>query len=215
MQPRKGARRAVEVICIFFGHHEALRFLLSRGADVHATDEYGSTPMHYACANQNAQALEMLRQAGASAVMSNVLGHTPRVLAAGVACHRHAGCMKGWRRGRFQACLPGDHTPDADESDSRGPVDDLCSCRVAGALDGLALVDPLWQCLCGHCLGAHPAGRGSQRSAVLPNLQRPREGWIGACRTKVPWAYSSGSCLPSVTCTRYMVNMNMKVFSQS
>ena len=79
------------MICIFFGHHEALRLLLSQGADVHATDAYGSTAMHYACANQNAPAVELLRQAGASAAMSNALGHTPRVLAAGAAWSKRKG----------------------------------------------------------------------------------------------------------------------------
>lgn len=38
---------------VFLRHHDALKLLLANGADVHATDDMGSTALHYACVNHN------------------------------------------------------------------------------------------------------------------------------------------------------------------
>eukprot|EP00435_Cladocopium_sp_Y103_P065714 s980_g27.t1 len=70
-------------MCIYLKHHEALKFLLSNGADVHCTDHIGSTAMHYACVNQNAEAIDILISFGASATTMNSLSHSPRLLSGG------------------------------------------------------------------------------------------------------------------------------------
>lgn len=71
------------VMCIYLKHHEALKFLLSNGADVHCTDNMGSTAMHYACVNQNAEAIDILISFGASATTLNSFSHSPRILSGG------------------------------------------------------------------------------------------------------------------------------------
>ncbi|CAK9069948.1 unnamed protein product [Durusdinium trenchii] len=71
------------VICVFLRHHDALKLLLANGADVHATDDMGSTALHYACVNHNFEAFQILTAAGGQVTTMNQLGHSPRLLAGG------------------------------------------------------------------------------------------------------------------------------------
>ena len=70
-------------MCVFLRNHEALRLLLEHKADVHALDGFGATAMHYACVNHNVEAVQILRNAGASISIKNKLSHSPCMLAGG------------------------------------------------------------------------------------------------------------------------------------
>ncbi len=44
-----------------------MQFLISSGANVHATDQLGRTPLHYAAAHDHVKAVEILLNANADA----------------------------------------------------------------------------------------------------------------------------------------------------
>nr|WP_246168485.1 ankyrin repeat domain-containing protein [Wolbachia endosymbiont of Ctenocephalides felis wCfeT] len=48
------------------GGEEVVKCLLEGGADIHATDKYGSTPLHFAAEEDNEEAVELLLKAGAN-----------------------------------------------------------------------------------------------------------------------------------------------------
>lgn len=63
------------------GDVEAVRQLLSAGADVNAKYEDGHTPLHAACANDHPDTVRLLLEKGADMNVENRFGHTPLHLA--------------------------------------------------------------------------------------------------------------------------------------
>lgn len=63
------------------GRSNAVKMLISRGADVNAQDDHGYTPLHYACRNDNPTVAEILIENGARCDLKNRNGQTPRDLA--------------------------------------------------------------------------------------------------------------------------------------
>lgn len=62
----------------FCGHLKLLRYLHSLGADVLAADEYGDTPLHWACiSGQNKVIRWLLDEAGADGTQADTYGRTP------------------------------------------------------------------------------------------------------------------------------------------
>jgi ankyrin repeat protein len=50
-----------------YGSINSMQFLISSGANVHATDQLGRTPLHYAAAHDHVKAVEILLNANADA----------------------------------------------------------------------------------------------------------------------------------------------------
>ena len=82
------ADTSLAMICVYLSHHQALKFLLLNGADVHHKDTFGSTATHYACLNQNPEAVDLLSSFGGNPATMNALGYSPRLFSggAGVGC---------------------------------------------------------------------------------------------------------------------------------
>src|SRR5690242_3264635 len=59
------------------GDHSALRSLLEKKVDVNAAEPDGSTPLHWAVYQSDAEAVDLLLRAGARPNAANDLGATP------------------------------------------------------------------------------------------------------------------------------------------
>ena len=60
------------------GDIEYVKLLLENGADLNCKDANGSTPLHIAVKKRNQQVAELLIQRGASMIVKNNFGLTPR-----------------------------------------------------------------------------------------------------------------------------------------
>jgi ankyrin repeat protein len=56
---------------------EIVQYLISQGADVNARDEFGATPLHYACGNSRDDVFECLVSQGADVNAKDKYGNTP------------------------------------------------------------------------------------------------------------------------------------------
>ncbi|KAI3376318.1 hypothetical protein L3Q82_016800, partial [Scortum barcoo] len=80
---RKGHRPIHVVVCPQSSPHtfSCLRYLLEHGADVNATTDSGTTPLHLAASEGFLDCAEILVQAGADVLARDNTGHTPLDLA--------------------------------------------------------------------------------------------------------------------------------------
>jgi ankyrin repeat protein len=62
---------------IFGGNYDAIKLLLTRGADVHTQDERGWTPLHEAAYNSTAEVVKLLLSFGANTDATDNYGRTP------------------------------------------------------------------------------------------------------------------------------------------
>jgi len=71
-------------IAAWFGHHDCVRLLISRGARLDIVNKYGSTPVHSAAWKNEIECLKILLENGASFTQANTtgIGNTPLYLAA-------------------------------------------------------------------------------------------------------------------------------------
>ncbi|XP_049616795.1 myotrophin [Syngnathus scovelli] len=60
----EGGRKPLHLACDF-GQTSIVEFLLSKGADVNATDKHGLTPLIYACLEGHAACVKVLLEKGA------------------------------------------------------------------------------------------------------------------------------------------------------
>lgn len=81
--PRFGFGKDMNVLALtaYVRHNDALKFLISAGANIHAVDEYVARPIHWCSVGGNPECVEILLAAGSTKTDPNILGYSPFVLA--------------------------------------------------------------------------------------------------------------------------------------
>lgn len=64
-------------IAAYTNHNEAMKLLISRGADIHRADHFLAYPIHWGCISGNDQGVKLLLEAGSTKHAENILGLSP------------------------------------------------------------------------------------------------------------------------------------------